>query len=206
MFFELSCTCLFLIAVGQGFRLGITLMNMGPDVYYADKEMVDPIPFTLNLALGYKKAVISEDEHVFDFAGELRFDKELVVNHFSGNPDPFWKALFTEWGDEPFNEELKDFNIHEGFEFGYRRTVFFRQGFLLDFTGGRYELDLGAGLNLFNHLKWNFAYIVAPEGFMKGLDPENYGSNGVRDGQWRFTVAYTGFGSWSDGDLRWWKE
>ena len=93
----------YLWLMGHGFRLGFTLMNMGPGVFYVDRENIDPIPFTANLALGYKKGIVIEGVHAFDIAGELRLDKELVVNHFNGDPDPFWKAMFTDWTNEPLS-------------------------------------------------------------------------------------------------------
>ena len=106
--------------------------------------------------------------------------------------------------------ELQEINIHQGIEVGYLRSVFLRQGFLFDYIGERYELTLGAGVRLFNHLSFDYSLIVAPEGFLKDflqrINPGKTGATGIRHLQWRISFAYTGFGKWTKRDALWWRE
>lgn len=191
-----------------GLRIGATLINMGRDVYYVDPDILDPLPLTVNLALGYKKQFITNGIRLLDIAGELRFDKELVVSHSNRKPDPFWKAMFTEWGDSSLSYELQEINIHAGLEIGIMNTAFFRSGLLFDYIGERYEYTQGFGINIFDHLRCDLSYIVAPEGFMgdflKHFNKEKTGSTGVRDRQLRFSLTVTGLARWGEHNRKWW--
>jgi hypothetical protein len=146
-----------------GLRVGFTLMNIGPNVFYIDKETSDPIPFTANLAMGYKKQVLVKNIRVADLACELRLDKELVDNSPEGRPEPFWKAMHSDWRNEKSFQEI---NIHMGWEVGLMNTGFFRGGLLLDFSAERYEYTQGFGVNIMDHLRCDFSYIYAPRSFL----------------------------------------
>jgi hypothetical protein len=192
----------------NGLRIGLCFTNMGSSVYYIDPEQRDPIPFTLNTAVAFKRRIVTHGVEPVRFAGELRLDKELVINHFDGKPAPFYKALVVAPFDEPFGEELQSINYHVGGEFWIFNIGCLRTGFLFDYLGERYESTYGLGLNLFNHIRGDYSFIYAPEGykkeFLRQFDPEKEGATGARDGQWRLTVTYTGFGKWSETDRHWW--
>jgi hypothetical protein len=49
--------------------------------------------------------------------------------------DPAWKALFTAWADEPFDEELEDAIYNFGLEIGGLESVFLRWGVVRDKRG-----------------------------------------------------------------------
>jgi hypothetical protein len=78
-------------------------------------------------------------------------------------------------------------------EYWYNNVIAVRSGLLFDYIGERYELNLGLGLR-YGTLKFDFSYIVAPEGFFKGLlqkiNPHKEGATGVRDGQWRISFMF----------------
>ncbi|NLP03914.1 MAG: PorV/PorQ family protein [Fibrobacter sp.] len=188
-----------------GLRFGFTLMNMGPNVFYVDHDNPDPLPFTVNLAAGYKKQIL---KRLVDLACELRLDKELVVNN-GDKPEPFWKAMHTDWGDENASYEFQDINIHLGWEVGLMNTGFYRCGLMLDFAGERYEFTQGFGINIMDHLRCDFYYIHAPIYYMRDFAQrfkrESVGATGVRHRQWRLSFTLTGLANWSENNRQWWK-
>jgi hypothetical protein len=189
----------------SGLRLGFTFMNMGPNVFYIDRSNSDPIPFTVNLALGYKKRLFFDENSNLSFSAETRCEREIVKNHFDGKPDPFYKALYTDLADNTFKENIKEVTVHIGYEIGIMNTGFFRNGFLIDHNGVRYEETFGFGLKLFNHLNWDYSFIRSPERFMQGTFGDE-GSSGVRDKQQRISFTYSSvFRKWSDDDCKWWR-
>lgn len=193
----------------NGLRIGMTLVNMGPAVYYVEHEFRDPIPFTANFALGYKKKVVVEGVDIVRVAAEIRLDKELVVNHYDGAPEPFFKAMHTDLFNESLEYELQEINYHLGAEIRILNTVCYRQGFLFDYIGERYEMHYGIGCNLFNHIKADFSWIYAPEGYFKEQlqrhDKNKEGATGARHLQWNLSFTLDGIAGWRDEDLQWWK-
>lgn len=91
-----------------GLRLGLTLINMGPSVYYINPTDGDPIPFTVILAIGYKYEFVLNNIRLFRFCAEYNANREMVYKEPYEDPDPFWKAIFTSLNDEPMKEELKE--------------------------------------------------------------------------------------------------
>jgi hypothetical protein len=192
-----------------GIRYAFTFANMGPAVFYIDRNNIDPIPFTAATAFAWKRRVVRHKAEVFRFATEFRLDKELVVNRFDGrDPDPFYKAMFTDWFDEPMGRELQEINVHAGVEFCLMNTVTYRQGILFDWIGERYEMHYGVGLHLFNHIKGDFAWIYSPEGYMKnivsGMEFGKDGATGARHLQWHLTITIDALGGWNEKDMEWW--
>jgi hypothetical protein len=183
----------YLWTIGQHFRMGITLMNMGPSIYYFDPDYHIPIPFTMNIALAYKNVIKIANLPAFTLSGELRLDKELIGLYHNGKPDPFWKAFFTEWNDEPLHVEFERMNKHLGAEITFRNGFSVRSGYLINTSYSFYEFHFGLGLCLFNHYSFDWGYIYAPDGFMKGFsklfNPEYTGATGVRNGQWQFSIT-----------------
>lgn len=202
----------YLWTMGHGFRLGATFMNMGPSVYYFDPAKSDPIPFTINLAVAYKKEFEVEGVKFIGLAGEFRFDREIVKNHGEGSPDPFYKAIWTDLlhdADETPKFELLQINRHYGGEVTLFNTLSLRMGYLIDIVGERYEFHRGFGIKLFNHFSFDRDTIHAPAGFMRNYarryDPSKEGSSGARDGQWQWSFTATRLFNWSVDDLFWWR-
>jgi hypothetical protein len=202
----------YLWTIGRGFRLGATLMNMGPSVSYFDSAKSDPIPFTVNLAVAYKKEFEVEGVKFVGVAGEFRFDREIVKNHTKGNPDPFYKAVWTDFlfdPDETPKFELLQINRHYGGEITFFNTLSLRMGYLIDIVGERYESHHGFGIKLFNHLSFDRAIIYSPAGYGRTY-AQRYGSwkegsSGARDGQWQWSFTAKRLLNWSVDDLLWWQ-
>lgn len=194
----------------NGLRFGFTMMNMGANVFYVSRLQADPLPFTVNCALAYKRSFFKNNIRMVDLAAELRLDKELVINNYSGNPEPFFKAMFKDLSNESLSYEIQEIVYHAGIEVGILNTVFYRQGFLFDYIGERYELTMGAGIRLFGHLDADLSIIHSPEKFLKPLlrrmNREKDGATGVRHMQWRLNFVFTGIGNFKLKDLTWWEE
>ena len=198
----------YLWTIGPAWRFGATLMNMGRSIYYVSEENRDPIPFTLNLAIGYKHHFDLNESPFLDIAGEFRLDRE-IVNSDGHNPDPFYKAIWTDFlhdtSDSTFGDWMMRFNEHLGAEATFCKTASLRGGYLIDLMGERYELHWGLGLNLFNHFSLDWGYIIAPERFMKGFtrmfDPNKSGATGARDKQWQISLTATRLLKWDESDF-----
>lgn len=214
----------YLALLGRHVRVGATLMNMGPPVFYIDWERADPIPFTPNLAVAYKDSMPRDEWPVVDVAAETRIHREIVQNYFDKRPDPFWKAIYTslfriegydtmdagqrrEARREKARRELSEIQFRTGVEVTLLRTFSFRHGLLFDWTGERYERTFGFGLKLFRHLQFDWAYIYSPEGYMKeflqNFDKDKTGASGARHGQWRISFTLYNAAFWSPDDLYW---
>jgi len=192
-----------------GLRLGVALTNMGPAINYRTWLDNDPIPFTFNIAAGYTRQIVVDNIRAVDFAAELRFDKELVINNSDGHPDPFYTALFADWHNESVDFELQEFNWHVGFETVLLNTLAFRQGYLIDPLGMRFEMHTGFGIHLFNHLRIDYSIINAPEKYMHDFNHRltgyDEGATGARDGQWQISFGFEALYGWSNADIRWWE-
>jgi hypothetical protein len=186
-------------------RLGLTLANMGPTIYYVSQTESDPLPFTINLALAYQNSFFIENFHFLDVSAEVRADREIVKNYPDKQPDPFYKAIFTGLitdTSETIQQKWNEINWHAGVECTFANAFSLRQGILIDVIGRRYETDFGLGIKLYNHFQFDFSYIISPEGYMKGLF-DNEGANGSRDGQWNLTCTFFRMFNWGPHD-RWW--
>jgi hypothetical protein len=208
----IAVDCGYLWTVGHHFRFGATAMNIGPSVYYIDPEKSDPIPFTINLALAYKNEFIIEGFRYIAVAGEFRADREVVKNYIDKKPDPFYKAIWTDLlhdKDETAAEEFQQFNEHLGGEITILNTFSYRNGYLIDVVGERYEFHYGFGIHILNHFSLDYGRIYAPEEFLKGFsrlfDKKKTGASGVRHCQWQISLTLSRALNWSDRDLEWWK-
>ncbi|HEX2955210.1 MAG TPA: PorV/PorQ family protein [Chitinispirillaceae bacterium] len=192
----------------NGLRFGFTMMNMGQCVYYIKRSASDPIPFSINWALGYKKNFYKNNIRLLDVAGELRCSKELVINNFDGKPDPFYKAMFRDLFNDPLSYELQEIVYQAGIEIGFLETVFYRHGFTFDCFADRNEMTMGGGLRIFRHLNADYSIIISPEGFMKPavrrMDKDMDGTTGLHHLQWRLNFTFTGIGKFKRSDLAWW--
>lgn len=158
----------------KNLSLGFTIMNMGPSVYYINREEADPIPFTLRLGLAY--TILQTPSHFLLAAIDV--DREIVYNELYKSPDPFWKALFRGLNDEPWRDEVSEIIGHIGLEYWYVYFLALRMGVMIDEAGSRRELSLGLGLR-YGNMNVDWSYIHSPE---KSI---------ARDGQWRFSFTYT---------------
>jgi hypothetical protein len=172
--------------------LGFMMQNMGPTIFYMDRDNRDPIPFTLRLGLAYGavKTPINDLKFLLDM------HKEIVKNNNNGNPDNFMQAIVTDFiGDkeEDWKYEIQEINYNLGMEYWYSGMVALRSGFLLDYIGERYEWTFGLGFK-YSKLIIDWSYIVSPEGFLKrplrSINSTKDGATGVRNGQMRTSLLF----------------
>lgn len=192
----------YLLSCHHGLQFGFTLMNMGPPVYYLYKERCEPIPFTANIALGYKKKFKKNKFYISDFNTEMRISRVFIKDYGNKLPDSFLKAMFsTAWDDKTNKENLEEFSGNFGYEIVYRNTVAWRQGIVLLETNPYYdmayaprrEVHIGLGIYLFNHFRIDWSNIYGPKYSM------------ARDGQWSFSLSFYNIAFWKKDDKYWWK-
>ena len=197
------------------FQFGFTTMNMGPPIFYISEEEKDPIPFTMNLALAYKGEFDIESVRFFQVCAEIRLAREIATARAYGDPDPFYKAIFTDVGRKNFKENLSETNILLGGEETLVNTISVREGFLFDYIGQRYEFHWGFGLKLFDHGQLDMYSISSREGFFAPIiqhfvsdttDDHRHGSWGVRDWQTGISFSFFKLGEWIQHDLAWWEK
>jgi hypothetical protein len=187
-------------------RFGLTFANMGPSVYYIDRSEADPIPFTINLALAYQDEFFIGNFKLLKLSSEIRADREVVKTYPDRQPDPFWKAIYTDLVNDPdmtTGEEFEETNWHLGFESTFANTFSVRNGFLFDMAGKRFETHFGIGVRIYDHFQWDFSTIYSPEGYLKGFYGLPEGSNGSRHGQYHLTFTFLRMGNWSPHDGTW---
>ncbi|MBD3320157.1 MAG: PorV/PorQ family protein [Chitinivibrionales bacterium] len=185
-------------------RFGLTFQNMGPPVFYISREEADPIPFTINAALAFKGGMSLWNTWLFDIAAEIRISRELAKNYPNKQPDPFWKALYTDLEDERGIEEVfYEANINTGAEISFMNTVSYRFGFLIDRLGERFERNHGIGITILDHFEFDFYSIYSPEGYRS--EDFDINSHGVRHGQRGFSFSVYNLAQWSHNDFHWWK-
>lgn len=146
--------------IGGKFSLGANLSNLGPKIYYIDKAQADPIPTNFRLGFAYK---IIDDEFN-NLIYTLDFSKLLVSRDSTGS-DEFYQAIISAWGDESFNNELRDIVTSMGLEYVYGTPGDFlfalRTGFFYEDPsyGNRKFLTFGAGIR-YDIYGFDFSYIT----------------------------------------------
>jgi len=146
--------------LGTKFSIGANLSNLGPKIYYIDKAQADPIP--TNFRLGFAYRIFSDEFNSLTYT--LDFSKLLVSRDSSGHSKEFYQAIFTAWGDKPFNEELRDIVTSMGLEYWYGEPGDFlfalRTGFFYEDPsyGNRKFITFGAGIR-YDIYGFDFSYI-----------------------------------------------
>jgi hypothetical protein len=95
---------------------------------------------------------------------EIRdMDKENDTNAadmYESKSDPFYRAIFTSWGDGSLNEQLNRMDSSVGVEYVYNNMIAMRAGYYYDQDGDVKYPSFGAGLR-YNMFQFDFAYIAA---------------------------------------------
>lgn len=155
--------------IGGMFSLGMNLSNLGPKIYYIDQAQADPIPTNFRLGLAYK---LLDDEfnsliYTLDFS-KLLVNKAIKIEADGDtvdNSDEWYQAIFTAWGNESFNNELRDIVTSMGLEYWYGTPGDFlfalRAGFFYEDPsyGNRKFLTFGAGIK-YDLYSFDFGYIT----------------------------------------------
>jgi hypothetical protein len=190
-------------------RFGMTLKNMGPNIFYITEQEQDPIPFTVSMALAYSKDFLTASGIIIaQVRAEIRTDREIVKNYIDKPPDPFWTAIYTDLlhdTSKTFKQQIDEFDLHSGAEITLFNTLSLRYGFLLDDIGRRYENHWGFGVKVFNHFQFDLYWIYSPEGYLSWLFHSD-GSNGSRHLQSGINFTYFNMFKWTDADHTWWKK
>ncbi len=150
------------IDIGNRLNLGLNLSNLGPSLTYIDKAQADPLPTNLRLGLAYK--IIESEFNNLTYI--LDFSKLLIRRHPDGTTDPFYKAIFTSWGDKSLRGELREFVTGTGLEYWYGAPAFvgLRVGYFYEDPqfGNRKFMTFGAGVR-YDMYGFDFSYISAFE-------------------------------------------
>ncbi len=154
---------------GTGFTAGAVMSNLGSKIAYTnDARGKDYIPANLGIGAMYTKAI--DETNTISFG--LDINKLLVPtpptdtsvaardNYRNKSVVGSW---FSSFGDAPggFGEELKEFQISTGLEYGYNDQFFARAGYFYEARtkGNRRFFSAGAGVK-YNKLGFNFSYLV----------------------------------------------
>jgi len=143
----------------KGLNFGINLSNLGPKIAYIDVDQADPQPTNLKVGFAYKLL----DMEYNKITVTADFNKLLVRRYKDGTSDPFYKAIFTSWTDEPIKQEMKRVISHVGAEYWYSDLVALRVGYWYDEIGNVKPTTFGAGLK-YSLYRFDFGYIAAGEG------------------------------------------
>jgi len=171
--------------------LGMSILNLGPGVFYIDRTQTDPIPLTWKLGLAYR--VFKTTNHSLTIASD--YSRETVSRDRDQKARNFIEGAYygvaEPWGEgkAPANSTWTDIlwkNLqvsvyNTGFEYTYSNLLSLRSGLLFDPDGQRQEMNLGVGVTVSDILQFDYARIT--EVSLIGTQPA-----GVRDGQSRFSM------------------
>jgi opacity protein-like surface antigen len=157
--FAVDLSVLYKTPWARGLSLGANLSNMGPKVTYVDAAQADPLPTTLSLGAAYRLVDTEFNKLTFVFQA----DKELVRRYKDGTSDPFYKAIFTSWTDDPISEEFKEWIVGGGVEYWYSNLIALRAGYHYDEVGKVKFPSFGAGIQ-YHLYRFDFGYVAAAEG------------------------------------------
>lgn len=118
-------------------NFGLALTNLGPKMAYIDAAQSDDLP--RNLAIGFAYKILTS-----------RYAKLMVT----GEVNKMMVGI-----DDGFSQELKEVVLNGGGEFTYADLISARLGYIFDEEGEIKAMTLGAGLKLFDRMKFDFAYI-----------------------------------------------
>jgi hypothetical protein len=156
--------------IGKKFSVGMNLSNLGPKLTYINAAQADPLPTNLRLGFGYK--IFEDDYNSMTYS--LDFSRLLVRRRpdvkdssgtviQTGSVDPFYKAIFTAWGD---GSGLRKINASMGIEYWYGspRLIALRAGHFFEDPsfGNRNFWTFGAGIR-YDIYGFDFSYISAAE-------------------------------------------
>lgn len=170
--------------------VGVNISNIGPKIYYIDKDQADPLPTNFRLGIGVN---VYKDEYnsfslVADINKPLIAVKRNVEDTTKNTRDDFYKAMFTSWGDRPMNQMFRQITFGMGAEYLYSIPGEFsfalRGGYFYEDpqAGGRKYLTFGGGVN-YDLYSVDFSYLTTGP-FNKGSDTHPL------DGTLRFTIGF----------------
>lgn len=155
--------------VGTGFTAGAVMTNLGGKIAYTnDARGKDYIPANLGIGGMYTKAI--DETNSISFGIDINkllvptppTDTSIAARDAYRNKSVVG-SWFSSFGDAPggFGEELNEFQISTGLEYGYNNQFFARAGYFYEAKtkGNRRFFSVGAGVK-YNRLGFNFSYLV----------------------------------------------
>lgn len=164
----------------KGLSAALVMQNMGPAVFYVDQAQADPIPFTWKVGLAYE--LLHLPNHRITIAADA--NREAVYREGNEASPVYigaWKDLVYPYSDRDhtassvFRENIRQTVYDTGLEYVIANVVGLRSGYLYDFRGQRYELDMGAGFMISDILQVDGTFIKSF-------------NNGIRNNQKRFSM------------------
>jgi hypothetical protein len=154
---------------GTGITAGAVMSNLGSKIAYTnDARGKDYIPANLGIGAVYTKAIDETNKISFG----VYINKLLVptppTDTSTAARDAYRNksvvgSWFSSFGDAPggFGEEMKEFQVSTGLEYGYNDQFFARAGYFYEAKtkGNRRFFSVGAGVK-YNRLGFNFSYLV----------------------------------------------
>ena len=143
--------------------LGLNVSNIGPNIYYVDKDQADPLPQNLRFGVAYR--IINDDYNSLSASVEVN---RLLVHRdtTSKKADEFYEALYTTWTGSSFSEQLRKFTTSVGVEYWYGnpKLIALRAGYFYEDprSGNRKFYTFGAGIR-YDIYGFDFSYISSVE-------------------------------------------
>ncbi len=165
----------------KGLSMGMNLSNMGPKITYIDADQADPLPTNLKIGVSYKildsefnKLRIAMDTNkmlIYKYWKHIQTGKSLkheewlkldddVQATYESETDPFYKAIFTSWGDGSLSQQANQLISSVGLEYIYNSMISLRTGYYYDYDGKVQYPTFGAGLQ-YDKYRFDFSYIAA---------------------------------------------
>lgn len=154
---------------GTGITAGAVMSNLGSKIAYTnDARGKDYIPANLGIGALYTKAIDETNKISFGIDVNKLMVPTPPTDTATAARDAYRNksvvgSWFSSFGDAPggFGEEMKEFQISTGLEYGYNDQFFARAGYFYEAKtkGNRRFFSVGAGVK-YNRLGFNFSYLV----------------------------------------------
>jgi len=137
---------------------GLNIQNLGPKVTFVDAAQADPIPSNFKGGIAYK--ALDSEYNKLTFTADV--NKLLVKRNEDGTSDPFYKAIFSSWGDGGLDYQIKRASFSGGAEYWYANLFSLRAGYFYEDIGKRRFATFGAGIR-YSMYQFDFGYIAGEE-------------------------------------------
>jgi hypothetical protein len=187
-----------------GFGTSLCINNMGNNFNFDfgnDLIYEIPIPFNIDIAIGYEKQFYKNSLLLVKTNTECSY-KQFIMHQNSVSD--------SEWVASPFYEAIvksntlkEDGEFHFGIDICVLNTLSFGNGYILgyNYTHEKYkfqEILYGFGINILNHISADFAFnLYRIETYKSGHD---YKPNVP----FRMSFSITNIFDWEKSDLKWW--
>ena len=113
----------------DGLNLGLNLSNMGTPIKYEFSSLDDNkrLPLPTNLIMGLAYNLIDGEPGRFSIG--IGFSKVLTRENNDFTFDPWYKAIFTSWFEDNFQNELRQAQRSVGFEYSYGNFLSLRSNY-----------------------------------------------------------------------------